>query len=192
MKALSNLQKEKAAQLIAEGRYEYGQIAAMGGVERHTITRWRKDPKFSARVDELNREFAESVKHNAIARKERRIGILNALQTKLLTLIEDRAVDLSGEVAGGQTGLLVRQYKVSGDNSATEYVYDSAVIRDLRAVQEQAAKELGQFVDKHEMKILDLKDMTDEQLAAIIAQAGIDEDGSPGGQDGTGGAQSPA
>ncbi len=168
MKPLSNPQREKAAQLIAEGRFEYGEIAEKVGVERTTLHRWRKDPKFANRVEQISREFSEASKRLAIRRKDYRISVLNRLQTKLENLIEQRAEDMANSnIPGGDQGLVVRQYKVSGENQVTEYVFDRAVLQELRAVQEQAAKELGQLVEKHEHKISSVKDLSDEELELL-------------------------
>lgn len=152
MVRLSDPNKELAAQLIAEGRLEYGEIAKKVGVERTSLHRWRKEEKFAARVNRLREEFLSAAEDRALARKDYRLSVLNAKHNELLTLIEQRAADPSlAEIPGGATGLLVKQYKVSGENVVAEYVYDSAVTRDLLKVQEQAAKELGQLVDKKEL-----------------------------------------
>ena len=49
-----------------------------------------------------------------------------------------------------------------------EYAVDTGLLREIRGIQEQAAKELGQLVEKQEMKIRSLKDLSDEELDAII------------------------
>jgi hypothetical protein len=179
MKPLSSPQKEQAAQLIAEGRHEYGEIAEKVMVDRVTLHRWRKDPKFIARVEEISNDIADRMLKYAIARKEYRVASLNALQTKLETLIEQRAEALADVSAGGDTGLLVKQFKVSGENVVTEYAFDAAVVRELRAVKEQVAKELGQIVDKRELTGKDggpiqhehsVEHMTNEQIEAELAK----------------------
>ena len=172
MNSATKAQKEEAAQLIAEGRYEFKEIAQKIGINRETLSRWRREKKFAARVDEISADFARSSKRLAIARKDYRVGVLNKLQTKLETLIEQRAVEMVDTGAGGDTGLLVKQFKVSGETVVTEYAFDAAVVRELRAVQEQAAKELGQFVEKHEHKIGGLKDLSDDELISILADTG--------------------
>ncbi len=73
--------KEQAAQLLAEGRYEYQQIAEMVGVTVRALHKWRKNPKFAARVDELSREFANAALKRGIARKEYRIKTLATFRT---------------------------------------------------------------------------------------------------------------
>jgi transposase-like protein len=144
--------KEEAAQLVAEGRLEYSEIADKVGVDERTLLRWRRTANFIARVEAISDDFLKSSRKLAIARKEYRLGVLNRLHTKLERLMEQRAADVStAEAAGGDQGLIVRQYKVSGENQVTEYVFDRAVLQEMRALQEQAAKELGEFVEKREL-----------------------------------------
>lgn len=171
MKPLANPKKEQASALIAAGRLEYGQIAEMVGITRLSLYRWRQEPKFVARINHHVSEITADVKIAAVASKNHRIAVLNQLQTKLLNLIEQRAADqTTAEAAGGDQGLIVKQFKVSGETKVTEYVFDRAVLQELRAVQEQAAKELGQLTEKHEHKIGSLGELSDEQLAIYAAE----------------------
>jgi Helix-turn-helix of insertion element transposase len=175
MKALPNPVKEQAAQLIAEGRFEFGEIADKVGVDRKTLLRWRKDPKFNSRVDGIRNDFAEATKHLAIRRKDYRIGVLNAKHSKLLTLIEERAADPTmAEIPGGSTGLIVRTMKVSGETVVPEYVFDRAVLQELRALEEQASKELGQIVDKRELTGKDGGPLQHEHAAGHMTNAEIE------------------
>jgi hypothetical protein len=68
-------------------------------------------------------------------------------------VIAARSGDLE-HVPGGKTGLLTRSLKMvgSGDESTlvTEYVVDVPVIREIRALHEQTAKETGQWTEKIE------------------------------------------
>lgn len=170
MKPLSNPKKERASSLVAAGRLEYREIAEKVGVTQVTLYRWRQEPKFVARVSYHVSEISAGVKIAAVASKNHRLAVLNQLQTKLLNLMEQRAADpATVDAAGGDQGLIVRQYKVSGETTVTEFAFDRAVLQELRAVQEQAAKELGQLVNKHEHKITSFKDLSDDELAALAA-----------------------
>jgi transposase-like protein len=185
MKQTPHQIKEQAAVLVAEARYEYGEIAEKVGVSVRTLNHWRKDPKFAARVDELSREFAAAALKRGIARKEYRVNTLANIHSKLLSVIEDRATDpdLAG-IPGGDTGLIVRKAVVSaGALVGYEFEVDTGTLRELRGIQEQVAKELGQLVEKKEMKIRSLKDLTDEELDAIIndtEESGASSDGAEG------------
>lgn len=175
MARLSDPKKEMAAQYIAEGRLEYGEIAQKVGVERTTLHRWRKEEKFAARVDCLREEFLAAAQDRAIARKDYRLSVLNAKHDKLLTLIEQRAADPTmAEIPGGSTGLVVRQLKVSGETVVSEFVFDRAVLQELRALEEQAAKELGQFVEKRELTGKDGGPLKHEHAGGHMTNAEIE------------------
>jgi hypothetical protein len=95
-------------------------------------------------------------------------------------VIESRAAEMTlpdgtEEAAGGSTGLLVRTEKVigTGDKATkiTEYAVDTALLKELRAHEQQAAQELGQWLEKKELSgpdggpvQVDLSVLTDEEL----------------------------
>lgn len=190
MRALGNLKREQAAQLIAEARFELREIAEKIGVDRVTLYRWKQSPAFAARIAEIEADFAEAAKKRAISRKDYRVNTLANLQSKLLEVIEARAADPTlADIPGGPTGLVVRQAKVSGDSVVYEYAVDTGTISELRRVQEQAAKELGQLVEKHEQKMIrSLSDLSDDELAAIsasLAKSEADAGGDSGGTSAT-------
>jgi hypothetical protein len=162
--------QEMAAQMVAEGRFEFRMIAETVGIDTATLFRWRRENSFAARVAEISSEFAAAAMKRGIARKDYRIGCLANIHSKLLTVIEERGADPTmALIPGGKTGLVVRQYKISGETVMTEYAVDTGTIKELRGIQEQVAKELGQLVEKRETKI-SLKNMTDEQLAELYAE----------------------
>jgi hypothetical protein len=59
------------------------------------------------------------------------------------------------EAPGGETGLLTKKLKVIGfgENAelVAEYSVDTGLLKELRAHEEQAARELGQWADKTEI-----------------------------------------
>jgi len=66
-------------------------------------------------------------------------------------LIDARAEELNGAVPGGETGLLVRQIKLSNTGiQVEEFAVDTRLLKEMRALEEQVAKELGQYADKPE------------------------------------------
>lgn len=175
MKKLSDPLKEEAAQLLAEGRKEYGEVSEKIGVHRETLLRWRREKTFVARIDKLREEFLEAAKDRALARKDYRLSVLNAKHDKLLTLIEQRAADPQmADIPGGTTGLVVKQLKVSGETVVSEYVFDRAVLQELRALEEQAAKELGQIVDKRELTGKDGGPLQHEHAVGHMTNAEIE------------------
>jgi hypothetical protein len=167
---LTNAKLEQAAVLVAEDSRSDEQIAAQLGITRSTLATWKTRPEFVARVDEICRELAAVAMKRGIARKEYRVNTLANIHSKLLTVMEERAADPDlANIPGGKTGLIVRKAVVSaGVLVGYEYAVDTGLLRELRGIQEQASKELGQLVEKREMKIQSLEDLSDEELDAII------------------------
>jgi len=176
--------RESAAQLLAEGRYGYSEIAAKVGVSVRALHKWRKNPIFARRVAEFAREFLEAAMRRGIARLDFRIKTLADAHSKLLELIEERAADPKmQDIPGGKTGLIVMQFRAVGTGDrqkiVPEFVFDASLIREVRAIQAAAAKELGQITEKFEFK-RSFKDMTDAELLQLIGDA------DPGEGPGTG------
>ena len=103
-----------------------------------------KKPNVAAAID----EWRASVKQRGIASLEYRLNRLDTLERKYFDLIDARAEE-HADVPGGSTGLLVRQVKLSPSGvEVEEYVADTAVTKEIRAIYDDTAKELGQRVDK--------------------------------------------
>jgi hypothetical protein len=84
-------------------------------------------------------------------------------------------------VPGGKTGLICMQIKQVGVKMLPEFVVDTALIREIRALQQDAAKELGQLVEHRDLKVsMNLKELTDEQLTDLLASLGPDDDEEAG------------
>lgn len=144
--------REEAAQLVAGGRLSFDAIAAKIGINDRTLWDWRQLSEFRARVDAINEAFALTMQQYAIAQRARRIAALDDRRRRLENLIYARA-EAYADAAGGDTGLIVEQIKATGGREGgyeSEYVFDAAVVRELRAHEEQAAKELGQWVEKQD------------------------------------------
>lgn len=145
-------QREKAALLLAEDRLIDEEIAKKIGVDRRTLTNWRQDLEFQARITEHVEAFKQAVRSRGIACLERRVDALSDRWDRMRQVIEERAEELGGECAGGGTGLLVKQMKTLGSGPAAqvveEYAVDTGLLRELREHEKQAAQELGQWTDK--------------------------------------------
>jgi transposase-like protein len=144
---LPNTSHLAAAAMIARD-VPIREIARQFGVTPRTIYTWAKTKEAQERIAAVKAGVSEATKHLAIADKARRIETLDTLHSKLLTVVDERAVDMTGEVAGGGTGLMARQVKQMGRSTVTEYVVDSGVVREIRGLEEQAAKELGDWIEK--------------------------------------------
>jgi transposase-like protein len=168
--------KFQAIALLAEGRFNYAEIAGQIGIDVRTIARWRKDEKFASRVEELRAELDATCMQRALARKEYRIGQLAERHSKLRQVIESRAaaeIDTRDGAAGMDTGLVCKRPVVSaGELMGYEYEVDTGTLKELRAIEEAIAKELGQLVDKRELtgkeggplQVATPERMSDEQL----------------------------
>jgi len=146
-------QREEAAQLVAAGRLSFEQIATRIGITERQLYTWRQRDEFKARIDEINERFAAEVGRYTIAQRARRIASLDDRWRRMHDLMDARALysapDVGGDVlrpdpTGRRTGLIVEKPGEFG----SEWAFDAALMREMRAHEEQAAKELGQWVDK--------------------------------------------
>lgn len=167
------------APLVAADDLDDVAIAKRAGISVPTLTRWKRDPAFQALVAHERETIQRAMLRHEIAKKHRRLHYLNELHQRLWQVIEERAAyyrDLAerqqadpvraaaGQMfvsaeetrcpPGGETGLVIRQIRAVGSGRSTqiveEYVVDAATIREIRALQEQAARELGQWIERQE------------------------------------------
>lgn len=147
------------------------QIAEKVGVARQTLDNWKRLPEFAARVREHQETWREQIKAEGIANRQNRVDALNDRWLKMQQVIEARAEELAG-VPGGDTGLLVRQaklvkvydakgtpgedeegetlYSAKRDVVMYEYAVDTALLKEMRETEKQAAQDLGQWSEKQE------------------------------------------
>lgn len=98
----------------------------------------------------------EAVRDEGISSRQNRVDALNDRWHRMKQVIDERAVEPGIEnVPGGSTGLLVRSHKMIGSGrDATvveEYGVDVGLLKEMRAHEQQAAQELGQWADKTEI-----------------------------------------
>jgi hypothetical protein len=121
---------ERAAKFDPPFKVEYLQL-------KHARERAKK------RFLELRADFEKEALAEGLARKATRIREMSALLDRHCALIKARGEEMSNEIAGGETGLLVRDYK-GKDADVAVYKYDSALIREMRGLFDDIAKELGE------------------------------------------------
>lgn len=146
-------QRQEAVMLINEDRLTDEQIAEKVGVVRTTIARWKRHPEFQARLAQSEEAVRKALIARGVADRQNRIDAYNERWHLMREVIRERATDIAYQRApGGKTGLLVRTFKVlpTGD-ALDEFAVDTGLLRELRATEEQAAKELGQWTDKKEV-----------------------------------------
>jgi hypothetical protein len=138
--------KARAAQLLAEDELTDEEIGQAVGICRRQLARWKRNPAFHARVADIRRHLAAYSLDIAIPKRRRRIAELNKRWLSGLRIIRERAADpRAAQAPGGSTGLLARRVKVIGSGANAheleEWRYDAALMRDLLAMERQAAEE---------------------------------------------------
>jgi hypothetical protein len=178
---LLHKRREQAAQLVAEDRFPDVKIAEICEISEGCLSKWKKRPEFADRAKELTAIYGERVLKYGLARRERRLAVLSEVHERILTLIDARAKDPEMvAIPGGLTGLLVKTNKLSRVGKALqvyeEFKADVGLLKELRAIEEQAARELGQWRDKHELSGadgkplgIDVSSLSDEQLHERLA-----------------------
>jgi len=147
---------ERAAQMVAEDEVSDEQIANRAGVSRQTLGKWKRHPVFAARVEVILAEYREKIVAEGIANKQNRVDALNDRWYKMGRVIAERATDSAiQDVPGGKTGLVIRQLKQIGAGREAqvveEYAVDTALLKELRAHEQQAATEVGQWTEKQDV-----------------------------------------
>lgn len=154
-------QRETAAALLALGELSVEQIADAVGCDRNTLWWWRKSPEFAARVKEHLATVRAAVMQEGIAQKANRIRALEDRWRRIQSVIEERAAFYANHedeevrtAPGVRSGLLVRRVRVVGNGRSArevvEYEADTALLREMRSIEEQAAREVGDWSEKPE------------------------------------------
>ena len=166
-------QKHEAALLLAENDLSDREIATKVGISRTSLHKWKQDPEFAAQVGDHIGQIQAAMLRHAIAKKHKRLKVLDELHDKLRQVIDERAADYAetrDAPAGGGTGLIVRQLKQIGSGRdaqvVEEFGVDTGTVREIRALHEQAAKELGQWVEKSQV----------EDLTRVVEIVGVESD----------------
>lgn len=166
-----NEPRERAATLVAEDKLSDLEIATELDVSRRTLANWKLHPDFQARVDEHVAAFRAAVRRRGIAIVENRVDAQQDRWRRMKRLIEARAAE-HVDAPGGDTGLLVRQEKQLGvgllAERVTEYAFDAALAREMRELEQQAAKELGQWTEKRDI-------VSDGQPLKVLIGVDVDQ-----------------
>jgi hypothetical protein len=173
-----NQQRELAAQLLAEDERSDAEIGESVGITDRQIRSWKQEPEFVARIAEISRLLGNTVLRRAIARRASRVRALDERWKAMEQIIAERAhAPEMQDVPGGKTGLLVRKIKSvgSGENCqiVQEYETDVGLLKEMREHEKQAAQELGQWAEKHEVTgaaggPLQCETINDDERAATI------------------------
>jgi len=153
---LKSERMEKAARLVAEDYLPDQKIADQCGISLAGLKKWKKEAKFAARVKFFVAAYSQRALLHGLARQERRISVLNDLHNRLLRVVDARSEDEELQnVPGGTTGLVTKMLKGigKGDDFQIVEVYevDTGILKEIRAIHEQVADELGQRRKKVEL-----------------------------------------
>src|SRR5215207_5893892 len=85
-------QKKRAATLLAENELMDQEIAAQVGVSRTALWKWKQNAEFVLEVGDQIGQIQAAMLKLAIAKKYKRIAVLDALKQKVLQTIEERGV----------------------------------------------------------------------------------------------------
>jgi hypothetical protein len=163
---------EQAAQFIAEGRLTTKKIAEHLAIGRTTLFRWRREPDFALRVDEIRKTIATDFDDLELASKKGRARFQAEVHERLWRIADARAVDPTMKtIPGGETGFMVLEYKQIGGKGLIEAKLDVGLIREIRATEDQISKELGQLTEKTEINITGaVRELSDDDLNTKIAE----------------------
>jgi hypothetical protein len=146
---LENPKYEHFAQLVAGGANAakaYLEAGYKTTAAQQCASRLLTNVQVQARVAELKREISERLKNSSIRSIDKRLDVLQDRWERMMAVILARAADPAYKnEPGGHTGLLVRKMKVLANGATVEdFSLDVALLRELREVETQAAKELGE------------------------------------------------
>jgi phage terminase small subunit len=175
---LTNKQFEFVAAYLGKANKNATEAARIAGYAHPLV----QGPRLlgNVRIESAIQEWQYEVKTASITEQTHRIAILDDLAKRLVQLVNERAAEMDGEVAGGGTGLLVRQIKptlASVDKDGTrhyeidyEYKMDAAVPKELRETLKQAAIEIGEWSENRNVTIKHM----DEYIIEVATKYGID------------------
>ena len=130
--------RSQAAQLVADDHLTDEDIAANVGISSKQLVRWKKQPEFAAKVDELVAEFDRTVRLRGIAVRARRIESYLADWDHIQTILRERGAQLKAEgvgvaaepyAGGASTGYICKDYR-GKDADRAVYQFDAALFRE--------------------------------------------------------------
>ncbi len=180
-------QRERAVLLFAQGK-RIPEVARDIQADQSTVWRWLQETEFQFRLDQFQR--VREARPELVIQVEKTLTKVKRLEEatrrhdKLNQIIKERSEDPDlQDVPGGKTGLLTREVKVIGQGRAQQVVFefsiDAILLAELRALEVQVAKELGEWAERREISgpgggpvqsvslTADLTRLSDEELQAL-------------------------
>lgn len=156
MAILANSRHEHFAQLVAKGdsasrAYVSAGFSKSGAAQ--SARRLLTNAQVCARIRELKTTISEALTEASIRDVNARIAGYEDRKHRLVSVMAARAADMA-DVPGGSTGLMVRDWR-GKDAAQVVYKVDTGLLSAILALDEQAARELGQWMDKSELSVKD-------------------------------------
>jgi hypothetical protein len=158
MAVLTNSKHEQFAQAIASGISATKAYISAGYSDKgakQSAARMRTNADLCSRISELQETLAAGMIALEISSRNACVQALqdrwDRLRVGVAQLMAERGADMA-EAPGGSTGLVVRQYQ--GALAMPVYTVDTGLLfllSELRAIEKQAAEELGQWREKREL-----------------------------------------
>jgi hypothetical protein len=155
---LEKSKHEHFAQLIAGGEtagraYSAAYGSTKAGAAAASAHRLLQNAKVSARIGELRQEIAKGLGEKGLRSRSFRLDLLQKRSDLLEQVRVERAEFAKSEADGGAdgewaalgglTGLVCRDYRGKNADRAV-YKVDNAMLAEMRAIEEQAAREKGE------------------------------------------------
>ncbi len=165
----------ECAQLVAEGRLTIPQISEAIKKSPKWVNESKRVEWFKQRVNELREDLAEDARQFGIADQRMRLQQQQDRWLRMQKVIQERAssepprvqrgeyvydpeqdeavyklydkADLP-EIPGWDTGVMVHEIKTNKDSAYDLYAVDTGLLSEMRALEAQVAKELGQTAEK--------------------------------------------
>lgn len=154
--------EEESARLVAEDEQTDEEIAALVGVAKMTIERWKKRPDFSARVEQHREAFKNEALTIGFADKRARLKALNAM-----------AQDIQAQIARSNYEREEIKLAANGEHVSFQ-VFDKDRVSAFFKALDDIAKELG---ERKTITDITIKDREIEEAAERLAQrTGIPKD----------------
>ena len=154
MAVLDNSKHEHFALLVAKGVSASKAYVSVGYSVKGSApsaSRLLTNAKVCARIRELQETLSAGTIALEISSRNARVQALQNRWDRMRRVIDERAASPDfAEVPGGTTGLLVKDYK-GKDADTPVYKVDISLLAELRAHEQQAAEELGQWSEKREL-----------------------------------------
>lgn len=152
---------------------------------------WSQQHSWQQRLADITEAERQAIVSQGIADKVERVRAQNDRWHRMRQVIAERAeAPETQDVAGGKTGLIVHNVKGVGKGEDFQlidlYEVDTGLLKELREHEKQAAQELGQWSEKHELTGKDggaievkVDDARERLIARLTALAERSETGQP-------------